>query len=262
MMLSLVQMVAREGKLTASRVACLMTGDTTAILRLYQEMIGEAEPEDLRGVWPVRLGEVTEQLQLDWYVERGGSVSRRGEVVVHSTYPWAAATLDGWEDVLACPIEVKHCGGWEPLEAVIDRYQPQMQWQMECANATECVLSVIMGAAAPVVEIIHRDDDYIDELLIRAQTFMLCVKTRTPPVAVEPVAAPVRAEKTYDMQGNNAWGAEAAVWLSNRDAAKLAQSAEKAIKALVPADAIKCKGHGIVVSRNRAGSLALRELST
>jgi hypothetical protein len=46
----------------AGRIACLMTGDREAILRLYQEMIGEAEPEDLSGVWAVRLGEATEAL--------------------------------------------------------------------------------------------------------------------------------------------------------------------------------------------------------
>jgi hypothetical protein len=32
------------------------------------------------------------------------------------------------------------------------------------------------------------------------------------------------------------------------------------LKELVPADAKKCTGHGVFISRNRAGNLSLREL--
>ena len=84
-----------------------MTGDADKIMRLYREMIGEELPEDLSHVWPVRLGEATEQLQLDWYDMKGGVVIRRGEVVTHPKLAWAAATLDGWDQDLGCPIECK-----------------------------------------------------------------------------------------------------------------------------------------------------------
>src|SRR5580765_6987801 len=98
-MLSPTQIEARRGRLTGSRVACLMTGDAAAILRLYREMIGEAVEEDLSDVWPVRLGEATEQLNLDWYERKNRTpVTRRGDVVVHRDYDWAACTLDGWID--------------------------------------------------------------------------------------------------------------------------------------------------------------------
>jgi hypothetical protein len=36
------------------------------------------------------------------------------------------------------------------------------------------------------------------------------------------------------------------------------QAADKAIKQLVPADAAKCSGHGISVSRSKSGSLTIR----
>jgi hypothetical protein len=98
-MLSPAQIEARKGKLTASRVACLMTGDATEIMRLYLEMIGEERPENLSDVWPVQLGSATEQLNLDWFERKNRMpVTRRGEVVVHPDYPWAACTLDGWID--------------------------------------------------------------------------------------------------------------------------------------------------------------------
>ena len=255
------QRAKRAGKLTASRVACLMTGDASAILRLYQEMIGEETPEDLSHVWAVRLGEATEQLNLDWYEMNGSPVTHRGEVVTHPNYCWAAATIDGWDDVLGCPIECKHVGGREPLEVVIDRYQPQMQWQMECTGATQCALSVIMGANAPVVEYIERDSGYAAEMVKRGKQFMDCVAAGCPPVTLDPMPPPVDASKIYDMAGNNSWAASAADWIETRPAAERCRDAEKILKAIVPADAKKCHGHGVQITRDRAGRLSLRKAS-
>lgn len=96
-MLTPEQLKARDGKLTASRVGVLMSGDEAKILSLWREMLGLQEPEDLSGVWAVRRGEATEQLNLDWFERKTGKkVTRRGEVVVHPEHDWAACTLDGW----------------------------------------------------------------------------------------------------------------------------------------------------------------------
>jgi len=261
-MLSPEQIKAREGKLTASRVACLMRGDAPAIMRLYQEMVGEELPEDLSHVWPVQLGATTEALNLDWYEMGGNPLSRRGEVMVHPKYPWAAATLDGWDNILECPVETKHVGGREPLEIIIDRYQPQMQWQMEVTGATQCALSVIMGANAPVIEYIERDAAYAAEMVKRGQQFMTCVQRRIAPVALDPVPVPADASKIYDMTGNNSWADHGATWLETKAAADRCKDAEKSLKAIVPADAKKAFGHGVQITRDRANRLSLREQTT
>jgi predicted phage-related endonuclease len=258
-MLTAAQLKAREGKLTASRVACLMKGDAAEIMRLYRELTNQEAPEDLSHVWPVRLGEATEQLNLDWYEAQNGPLSRRGEVVTHPKYDWAAATLDGWDDRLGCPIETKHVGGREPLEVIIERYQPQMQWQMECTGATECGLSVIMGASPPIVEFIERDADYAAEMVKRGLQFISCVKQRIEPVVLPAIAAPIDATKIYDMAGNNQWATSAVDWLSSKPAADICKDAEKILKSLVPEDAKKCHGHDIQITRDRAGRLSLRE---
>ncbi len=258
-MLTRAQLDARAGKLTASRIACLMTGDAEKIMRLYREMIGEQPEEDLSDVWPVQLGAVTEALNLDWYERKGNPLSRRGEVVTHPIFPWAAATLDGWDTVLLCPVETKHVGGREPLEVVIDRYQPQMQWQMECTQAPQCALSVIMGANEPVIEYIPFDHAYTTEMIRRGAQFMDFVKRREPPVVLAPVAAPIDASKLYDMTGNNAWANSAAEWLANKPSARKADDAEKILKAAVPPDAKKCFGHGVQITRDKANRLSLRE---
>src|SRR5262245_23757094 len=120
MALNAAQLAQRAGKLTASRVACLMSGDAQKIFELWQEMIGERLPDDVSTIWPIRLGEATEQLQLEWFERKQGlPLSRQGEVVTHPKFPWAACTLDAWCEELCCPVEVKHCGGREPIEVII-----------------------------------------------------------------------------------------------------------------------------------------------
>ena len=54
-------------------------------------------------------------------------------------------------------------------------------------------------------------------------------------------------------------GERAVEWIETIKARKRNEKAEKSLKALVPADAIKCHGHGIVVARDRAGRLSIKE---
>jgi predicted phage-related endonuclease len=259
-MLNAEQIKARAGKLTASRIACLMKGEAKEIYNLWLEMTGqEFEHEDLSRVWPVQLGSLTETLNLDWYEMKNTAVDRRGEVVVHPSHSWAAATLDGWISDLACPIECKHVGGREPLEIIIERYQPQMQWQMEVAGASQCALSVIFGANEPIVEFIERDEAYAAEMVKRGAQFMQHVAKKTPPVVLDAVPAPIDASKVYDMTGNNSWAAAGNDWLASKSAAATFKDAEKILKALVPEDAKKCHGHSVQITRDRAGRLSLRE---
>lgn len=260
-MLSSAQIAARDGRLTASRIACLMSGDAAAIMNLWRELVGDPGfvPDDLSGVWPVQLGSATEALNLDWFARKHGPVSSRGDVVEHAV-GWAACTLDGWSDQHGCPVEAKHVGGREPLEVVIDRYQPQMQWQMLVTGAAQCAFSVIVAANEPVVDFIPRDDEYGAELWARAEAFMECVWTLTPPVALAPVAAPVIPAVTYDMAGRNDWASEAVTWLTTRQAKRDCDAAEKALKSFVPGDAVRCYGYGVEIKRDRAGRLSMKEM--
>jgi predicted phage-related endonuclease len=259
-MLTSEQLKQRAGKLTASRIACLMNGDAKAIYQLYLELTDQAEPEDLSRVWAVQLGAATEELNLHWYEMNGNPLSRRGEVVIHPHWPWAACTLDAWDDVLECPVEAKHVGGREPLEVVIERYQPQMQWQMDCTGADQCALSVIMGVNPPIIEYIQYDPEYAAEMNLRGKQFMECVRARRPPVALDAVPAPADATKVVDMTGNNQWADSAAEWIATRVFADRCKDAEKVLKSIVPADAKKCHGHDVQITRDRAGRLSLREI--
>ena len=78
--------------------------DEAALLRLWREKRGEAEPEDLSGNLIVQLGAVTEELNRRWYETNTGQVIT--DVQKHIRHPglrWMAATLDG-------RVEIKRSG--------------------------------------------------------------------------------------------------------------------------------------------------------
>jgi predicted phage-related endonuclease len=263
-MLSPDQIRMRDGRLTASRVACLMTGDPEKLMGLWREMTGDPtyEPEDLSGVWAVQLGSHTESLNLAWYERRTGKpLSRMGDVVIHPQYDWAACTLDAWDDDLAAPVECKHVGGFEKTEAILARYAPQAHWQMIVTGSKKCVFSLIEGAREPVIETVNYDEGYAAELWSRAEQFMECVSSLTPPVILPPVQPPAKPEKAYDYTKNNQWVSEALAWIVNRPAAKDFTAAERELKALVPPDAIRVFGGGIECRRDKAGRLSIKEIA-
>jgi hypothetical protein len=260
MSLTAEQEALRLGKMTASRVAVLMRGDVAGISRLYLEMIGEVPPEDFEDNWAVQRGAATEAVNLRWYEKKNKILlTRRGEVVTHPNFFWAAATLDGWDSANNCPVEAKDVGGREPMEIIIDRYQPQMQWQMFCTQAQQCALSTVIAGQVPVVDYIPRAEDYIGEMIGRADYFMMCVTLHKPPLQeLSPVEPPV-ATRTVDMVGNNQWAHHAVTFLKNQEFRDWFEDAKAALKSMLPEDAARAFGHGVRVTRDRANRIHVRK---
>jgi predicted phage-related endonuclease len=74
----------------------IMGEDENALLRLWREKRGEAEPEDLSGNLIVQLGLATEALNRRWYEANTGQVITDVQRQVrHPALRWMAATLDG-----------------------------------------------------------------------------------------------------------------------------------------------------------------------
>ena len=64
----------RRSFIGGSDARIIMGGDEAALIRLWREKRGEAEPEDLSGNLIVQLGVATEALNRTWYSAiRGGS---------------------------------------------------------------------------------------------------------------------------------------------------------------------------------------------
>lgn len=256
------QMRLREGKLTASAIGALVSGDPGKVMNLWRQMVGDPafEGRDWDRFWPARLGSITETLSLEWYgYTTGRPVKRCGEVVVHPQYDWAAATLDGFDDGLVGPVECKHVGGWEPRSAIIARYMAQVHWQMDVTGTKRAAMSIIEGAKEPAVEIVEWNADYSAELWRRAEAFMQSVWSLTPPIALPEVTVPVPAVREYDFTGRNEWAAHAGMWAENKAAAKAFDGAAKSLRSLIPADAARCFGHGVEATRDKANRITIKE---
>jgi len=85
-----------------------MGSDEAALVQLWREKRGEADPEDLSNVLIVQLGTVTEDLNRRWYERNtGNAVTNVQRRIQHSVHKWMAATLDGLVDPGGAVFEAK-----------------------------------------------------------------------------------------------------------------------------------------------------------
>jgi hypothetical protein len=225
--------------------------------------------------WKVRLGTITEPLNLDHYGWKTGRDPQVDVGVVnHPTIKWAACTPDGLDFEVSRVIECKHVGGNEPLTVVHARYAAQVHWQIDCCRhlgITGGIFSIAERTDPPKLDNVDYNAEFGAEMWRRAEEFWKCVETLTPPFPMECAAAPADLSfadapaaapppsKEYDMTGQNEWADHAATWLANYEAADKADDAEKAIKLLMPKDAKRSHGYGVEIVRDRGNKLKLRK---
>jgi len=90
-----------------------MGNDEAALLRLWQEKLGEVEPEDLSSNLVVQLGLATEALNRRWYEANTGQVLNDIQrQVQHPALRWMAATLDGRLAATGAVFEAKFMLPW------------------------------------------------------------------------------------------------------------------------------------------------------
>src|SRR3954452_22091303 len=86
----------RRSFVGGSDARIIMGTDEAALVRLWQEKRGEAEPRDFSGNLIVQLGVVTEDLNRRWFEANSGqTVKDKQRHVRHPLVRWMAATLDG-----------------------------------------------------------------------------------------------------------------------------------------------------------------------
>ena len=124
-----------------------MGAEEAALLRLWREKRGEAEPEDLSGNLIVQLGLVTEHLNRHWYERNAGQLIK--DVQRHVRHPvlrWMGATLDGVVEQTGAVFEAKFMLPWSfSEEAAAEKHMAQVQHNMWVTNAKAAVLSIITG---------------------------------------------------------------------------------------------------------------------
>jgi putative phage-type endonuclease len=173
----------RRSFIGGSDARVIMGSDEAALLRLWREKRGEAEPEDLSGNLIVQLGLVTEPLNRHWFERNTGhvitQVQRR---VQHPVIRWMAATLDGIVEQTGAVFEAKFMLPWSFSEVVAaEKYMPQVQHNMWVMNAKAAVLSIITGGGKWVEITIPADSLYQHLLLTAEKKFWRCVENGEPP---------------------------------------------------------------------------------
>ena len=226
-----------------------MGGDEAALIRLWREKRGEAEPEDLSGNLIVQLGTATEELNRSWYERNTGrrvtDVQRR---VKHSAIPWMAATLDGIVEGTGAVFEAKFMLPWSfSEEAAAEKYMAQLQHNMWVTHLRSAVLSIITGGGKWVEITIPMDPLYLSVLVQAEKKFWRCVQSGETPhlINAEPPRARIEAIRIVDMSASNSWAEFAGIFRNTRGAYLEHERAKTELKALLPEDAKEAIGHGV-----------------
>ena len=250
----------RRSFIGGSDARIIMGDDEVALLRLWREKRGEAEPEDLAGNLIVQLGSVTEDLNRHWY-ERNtdqavSAVQRR---VFHPVKRWMAATLDGMVEATGAVFEAKFMLPWTfSEEAAAEKHMAQLQHNMWVMASRTAVLSIITGGGKWVEITIPADPLYQHLLLTAEKRFWRCVETGEIPhlFGVEPPRPRIEAVRVADMSFSNAWAEFAGSFRLTRAAFLEHEKTKAELKSLRPEDAKEAIGHGVRGRRSKSGAVS------
>ena len=261
-----VNSLERRFFIGGSDARIIMGSDEAALLRLWREKRGEAEPEDLSGNLIVQLGRATEELNRSWYERSTGrrisDVQRR---VKHSAIPWMAATLDGIVEGTEAVFEAKFMLPWSfSEEGAAEKYMAQVQHNMWVTHLRTSVLSIITGGGKWVEIAIPMDPLYLSVLVSAEKKFWRCVQSGESPhlINAEPPRPRIEAVRIVDMSSSNSWAEFAALFSDTRNAFLDHERAKSELKALMPDDAKEAIGHGVRAKRSKSGAVTFDVLQT
>ena len=250
----------RSSFIGGSDARIIMGDDEVALLRLWREKRGEAEPDDLTGNLIVQLGSVTEELNRHWYERNTGQVVNAVQQrVFHPVKRWMAATLDGMVEGTGAVFEAKFMLPWTfSEEAAAEKHMAQLQHNMWVTASRTAVLSIITGGGNWVEMTIPADPLYQHLLLTAEKKFWRCVESGEPPhlFGVEPPRPRIEAVRVVDMSSSNAWAEFATSFRRTRQGFLEHEKTKAELKALMPEDAKEAIGHGGRAKRSKSGAIS------
>ena len=250
----------RRSFIGGSDARIVMGSDEAALIRLWQEKRGEAEPRDLSGNLIVQLGIATEKLNRRWYEANTGQVvTDIQKRIRHPAIRWMAATLDGRLRESGAVFEAKFMLPWSfSEEAAAEKYMPQLQHNMWVVATRNAVLSVITGGGKWVEIKIHADPLYQHLILTAERKFWRCVESGEAPTlfGVEPPKPRLEAVRIVNMSSSNAWAEFAGIFARTRAAFTEHEEAKTELKRLMPEDAKEAIGHGVRARRSKSGAVS------
>jgi hypothetical protein len=180
----------------------------------------------------------------------------------HPVHEWMICHVDGLVTVDGRKLvwEAKHTNPFGSVDDILKSSYPKLQHNMMVTGLEGAMLSAFYGNLKWGHFVVERDADYMAQLLEREEAFWRLVESDTPPAGdVEAVRPDFNELKTADMRFNNMWCDSEATWLKYRTAVAASDSAESALKGMMEADVGFAFGPGVVVLRDRAGKLTMRE---
>ncbi len=256
----------RRSFIGGSDARIIMGNDEAALVRLWREKRGDAEPEDLSGNLIVQLGNATEELNRVWYQRNTGRQIRDVQRHVrHSAISWMAATLDGIVEGTEAVFEAKFMLPWSfSEEAAAEKYLAQLQHNMWVTHLRSSVLSIITGGGKWVEIAITMDPLYLSVLVAAEKKFWRCVQSGEVPHLINAEAPRPRIEaiRIVDMSSSNSWAEFAVLFCNTRAAFLDHERAKSELKALMPEDAREAIGHGVRGRRSRSGAVSFDVLTT
>lgn len=249
------------GRFTGTSANLSMVGSADELNQHYLIRSGQIPPEPPS--WAMKAGSHMEPLILDWFEEQSGHpITRRGEVEYHRQLPDVCCKLDGFCAALDAVVEVKFLAPHRRREEFLPAYYAQTMLQRICTGASNAILLVAQGTAEPIDFELEYDADYAAELMRRADIFLNCLRTLTPPFPMPPAPPPREKWRTIDVDVEPTnWSGELAMFLQAYDdtaiPAALHDEMGKAARDLIPDDVGKVFAGAFQIARNRKGTLSI-----
>jgi predicted phage-related endonuclease len=260
------QYESRRAFIGGSDARIIMGNDEAALIRLWREKRGEAEPEELSDNLIVQLGRATEELNRSWYERKTGRQIRDVQRHVrHSAIYWMGATLDGVVEGTEAVFEAKFMLPWYfSEEGAVEKYMAQLQHNMWVTHLKSAVLSIISGGGKWVEIRVPMDPLYLSVLVSAEKKFWRCVQSGEPPRLINAEAPRPRIEaiRIVDMNSSNSWAEFAALFRNTRSAFLDHERAKSELKNLIPGDAREAIGHGVRAKRSKSGAISFDVLDT
>lgn len=283
------QRARRRQFIGGSDSAIIASGDPEKLLNLYLQKTGDL-PDKEDATWTRYMQQVVETAALDWVEVYGcrdargvrvippGVVTRRGNQPNSSVWPFIGCTLDGWSNILTCPLNVKHLSKWtgkkqgqSALEWAVEHYTVSTMHEALACDADYGYLVLVVDGKEPVAQRIDADPWWAEEYVARARTFWDCVTHKTPPFSLPSALAAPKIEISQLRHVNllNEADAAACNWagdmitLARRFAEteawhKAHMAVRESIKALLPDDVASVDYGRWHLTRSKANAIAMR----
>jgi len=253
----------RKSSIGGSDANIIMGGDAERINELWAIKRGDSPGPNLRRVLPVQMGSFTEPFNLAWFArETGKTLKDYGAtktVKAGEGFPMTSTLDAATEDAI---VEAKHTNpfGGNNMEKMVEKYMPQLQHNMFVTGHKKSYLTVFFGNFKWDFVEVKADSIYQAQLLDAEEAFWKCVENGEMPAAVEVAAPAISKFKPYDFARNNDWVATAVSFKENKAGAKLFEDAKDELKKLIPADASKVTGGGVVATRSKSNAITIKEM--